>query len=68
MKITIEHYETEVSWEDHGDSDLETVADGLKTLLVGVGFHPVTVDRLFRTECRWGIKETKRKDCCNGDC
>lgn len=68
MKITIEHYGTKVTWEEHDQSELDEVVDGIKTLLVGVGFHPVTVDRLFRTECRWGIKETKRKDCCNGNC
>ena len=68
MKIVITHYETEMVWEDHGDSDLEVVADQLKALLIGVGFHPVSVDRMFRSECRWGIREKKRKDCCNGNC
>ena len=68
MRIVITHYDTEVAWEGHGDCDLEIVADQLKGLLIGVGFHPVSVDRMFRSECRWGIREKKRKDCCNGNC
>ena len=59
MKITIEHYETEVSWEDHGSTDLEVIADGLKGLLVTVGCHPFEVDRLFNTENKWQIEKGK---------
>tara|TARA_A100001015_G_scaffold236493_1_gene268682 strand:- start:225 stop:413 length:189 start_codon:yes stop_codon:yes gene_type:complete len=60
MRITIEHYETEVSWEDHGSTDLAVIADGLKGLLVTVGCHPVEVDRLFNTEAKWQIEKEKQ--------
>ena len=57
MKITITNYNRTYSAETEEDSDVESVADMFKGLLVGMGYHPTNVDEIFNTEYKWFTQE-----------
>ena len=59
MKITITNYDKTYSVEYDNDSDVESVADMLKGLLVSMGYHPSNVDELFNTEYKWFTQEER---------
>lgn len=51
MKITIEAHGQTVTVDTNDDhSDLQTVVEALKGMLVTVGFHPVTIDNIFDSQ------------------
>ena len=59
MKITITNYDKTYSVEYDNDTDLESVADMFKGLLVSMGYHPSNVDELFNTEYKWFTQEER---------
>ena len=59
MKITITNYDKTYSVEYDNDSDVESVADMFKGLLVSMGYHPSNVDELFNTEYKWFTQEER---------
>jgi hypothetical protein len=59
MKITITNYDKTYSAEYDNDSDVESVADMFKGLLVSMGYHPSNVDELFNTEYKWFTQEER---------
>ena len=59
MKITITNYDKTYSVEYDNDTDVESVADMLKGLLVSMGYHPSNVDELFNTEYKWFTQEER---------
>lgn len=46
--------------EGYDGSDLNTIAEEFKGLLVNAGFHPSNVDNLFNTEYQWFTEEERR--------
>ena len=62
MRITLSHYSTELTWEDHDTADLPVVIEGIRGLLVGAGFHPCAVDNCFCLDSSWNIEITKKED------
>ena len=59
MKITITNYDKTYSVEYDNDTDVESVADMLKGLLVSMGYHPSNVDEIFNTEYKWFTQEER---------
>ena len=59
MKITITNYDKTYSVEYDNDSDVESVADMFKGLLVSMGYHPSNVDEIFNTEYKWFTQEER---------
>jgi hypothetical protein len=59
MKITITNYDKTYSVEYDKDTDVESVADMFKGLLVSMGYHPSNVDELFNTEYKWFTQEER---------
>jgi hypothetical protein len=59
MKITITNYDKIYSVEYDNDTDIESVGDMLKGLLVSMGYHPCNVDELFNTEYKWFTQEER---------
>ena len=59
MKITITNYDKIYSVEYDNDTDIESVGDMFKGLLVSMGYHPCNVDELFNTEYKWFTQEER---------
>ena len=45
--------------EGYDGSDLNTIAEEFKGLLVNAGFHPSNVDNLFNTDYQWFTEEER---------
>jgi Tat protein secretion system quality control protein TatD with DNase activity len=58
MKITLNIYNKNYSVESDDDStDVHTMAEHFKGLLVSAGYHPCNVDSIINTDYQWFTDE-----------
>ena len=58
LRIHQKTYSVETD-EGYDGSDLNTIAEEFKGLLVNAGFHPSNVDDLFNTDYQWFTEEER---------
>jgi len=58
MKITIQHYDKTISFEQADDTDMNGTLEAIKGLMMCMGFHPQSVDQAISCETTWFPEES----------